>query len=113
MIISGGENIYPAEVENVLAALPGVREVAVIGVPHPRWGETPKALIVRSPDATPSARDAIDYCRANLARYKCPTSVDFVDALPRTPSGKVMKHALRERYNAGVESETQLGVTLA
>jgi acyl-CoA synthetase (AMP-forming)/AMP-acid ligase II len=113
MIISGGENIYPAEVENVLAALPGVREVAVIGVPHQRWGETPKALIVRSPDATPSTRDVIGYCRANLARYKCPTSVDWVDALPRTPSGKVMKHLLRERYSAGTASEPNGGVTLA
>jgi acyl-CoA synthetase (AMP-forming)/AMP-acid ligase II len=113
MIISGGENIYPAELENVLAALPGVREATVIGVPHPRWGETPKALVVKSPDATLSAGDVIDYCAANLARYKCPTSVDWLDALPRTPSGKVMKHILRERYSAGVESEEYGGVTLA
>jgi acyl-CoA synthetase (AMP-forming)/AMP-acid ligase II len=113
MIISGGENIYPAEVEKVLAALPGVREVTVIGVPHPRWGETPKALVVKSPDATLCARDVIEYCAANLARYKCPTSVDWVDALPRTPSGKVLKHVLRERYSSGVESEEYGGVTLA
>jgi acyl-CoA synthetase (AMP-forming)/AMP-acid ligase II len=98
MIISGGENIYPAELENVLTGLTGVREVAVIGVPHERWGETPKALVVRDPDTELCEHDVLEHCRANLARYKCPTSVEWVEVLPRTPSGKIMKHVLREQF---------------
>jgi acyl-CoA synthetase (AMP-forming)/AMP-acid ligase II len=113
MIISGGENIYPAELENVLAGMPGVAEVTVIGVPDQRWGETPKALIVRDPDATLSEQDVVDYCRAHLPGYKCPTSVDWVDGLPRTPSGKVMKHILRDRYHAGDTAEHRGGESLA
>jgi acyl-CoA synthetase (AMP-forming)/AMP-acid ligase II len=104
MIISGGENVYPAELENILASLSGVREVAVIGVPHERWGETPKALIVTEPGAELTERDVIGHCRARLAGYKCPTSVDWVETLPRTPSGKVMKHLLRERHTARTEA---------
>ena len=96
MIVSGGENIYPAEVEHALMALPGVREVAVIGVPDPHWGETPKAVIV--PDAELTEDQVIEFCQARMARYKCPTSVSWVDELPRTPSGKVMKHVLRSHY---------------
>jgi acyl-CoA synthetase (AMP-forming)/AMP-acid ligase II len=103
MIISGGENIYPAELENVLAGLPGVREVAVIGVPHERWGETPRALVVADPEAGLTEAGVIAYCRAHLAGYKCPTSVEWVDALPRTPSGKVMKHVLREQRSVRAE----------
>jgi acyl-CoA synthetase (AMP-forming)/AMP-acid ligase II len=95
MIVSGGENIYPAEVEHALMALPGVREVAVIGVPDPRWGETPKAVVV---GADLTEERVIGFCRERLARYKCPTSVSWADELPRTPSGKVMKHVLRARY---------------
>jgi long-chain acyl-CoA synthetase len=98
MIISGGENVYPAELENVLAGLSGVREVAVIGVPHERWGETPRALIVPDPAVALTETDVLAHCRAHLAGYKCPTSVEWVEALPRTPSGKVMKHVLRERH---------------
>jgi acyl-CoA synthetase (AMP-forming)/AMP-acid ligase II len=100
MIISGGENIYPAELENVLIGLSGVVEVAVIGVPCERWGETPMALIVADPQVALSERDVIGYCRARLAGYKCPTAVVWVKSLPRTPSGKVMKHVLRARYGA-------------
>jgi acyl-CoA synthetase (AMP-forming)/AMP-acid ligase II len=95
MIVSGGENIYPAEVEHTLMALTGVREVAVIGVPDERWGETPKAVIV---GADLTEERVIGFCRERLARYKCPTSVSWADELPRTPSGKVMKHVLRARY---------------
>jgi len=113
MIISGGENIYPAELENILAGMPGIREVTVIGVPDDRWGETPLALIVRDPDATLSKQDVIEYCRAKLAHYKCPTSVQWADALPRTPSGKVMKHILRDRYAAGGFVENRGGESLA
>ncbi|MET0188362.1 MAG: AMP-binding protein, partial [Pseudonocardia sediminis] len=98
MVISGGENVYPAEVENALASHPGVAEVAVIGVPSPRWGETVKALVVRNPGEDPSPEELIAHARERLARYKCPTSVDFVDELPRNASGKVLKKVLREPY---------------
>ncbi|MBW0102575.1 long-chain-fatty-acid--CoA ligase [Pseudonocardia sp. KRD-291] len=98
MIISGGENVYPAEVENALAAHPGVADVAVIGVPSPRWGETVKALVVRNPGTDPTPEELIAHARQRLARYKCPTSVDFVGELPRNASGKVLKKVLREPY---------------
>jgi long-chain acyl-CoA synthetase len=103
MIVSGGENVYPAEVENALADHPDVADVAVIGVPHERWGETVKAIVVRRPGADPSPEDIIGYARGRLAHYKCPTSVDFADALPRNPSGKLLKRQLREPYWKGYE----------
>lgn len=98
MVITGGENVYPAEIENVMANHPAVVEVAVIGVPSERWGETIKALVVRSPTVTASESDLIDFARARIAHYKCPTTIDFVDSLPRNASGKVLKHLLRARY---------------
>lgn len=98
MVISGGENVYPAEVENALAAHPAVAEVAVIGVPHARWGETVKAIVVRRPEAEADAEELREFTGTRLARYKCPTSVDFVTELPRTASGKVMKQTLRAAY---------------
>jgi long-chain acyl-CoA synthetase len=98
MIISGGENVYPAEVENALAGHPAVADVAVIGVPDPRWGEAVKALVVARRGARPAPEALIAFARERLAGYKLPRSVDFVDELPRTPSGKVLKRALRERY---------------
>ena len=98
MIISGGENVYPAEVENALASHPGVAEVAVIGVPSPRWGETVKALVVRAPGGQATPEELIAHARERLARYKCPTSVDFVAELPRNASGKVLKKVLRAGY---------------
>ena len=101
MIVSGGENIYPAEIENVLMAHPAVADAAVIGVPSDRWGETPKAMIVRAAGADPTEQEIIDYCRERLAKFKCPTSVDWVDALPRNPSGKILKKDLRGPYWAG------------
>ena len=101
MIVSGGENIYPAEIENVLMAHPAVADAAVIGVPSDRWGETPKAMIVRAAGADPTEQEIIDYCRERLAKFKCPTSVDWVDALPRNPSGKILKKDLRAPYWAG------------
>ena len=98
MIISGGENVYPAEVENVLASHPDVGEVAVIGVPHEKWGETVKAIVVRRPGADPTPQELIAFSRERLAHYKCPTSVEFIDELPRNPSGKVLKKELREAF---------------
>jgi len=98
MIISGGENIYPAELENVLAACPEVQEAAVIGVPSQKWGETPLALIVPAPGASPTAETLKAYCRENLAGYKVPQRYELVDFLPRNPSGKLLKPELRERF---------------
>lgn len=103
MIVSGGENVYPAEVENVLMSHPAVADVAVIGVPHDKWGETPKAMVVRAVGTQVSADELIEYCRSHLARYKCPTSVEWLEALPRNPSGKVLKKDLRAPYWAGRE----------
>ena len=101
MIVSGGENVYPAEVENALMAHPAIADVAVIGVPHEKWGETAKAIVVRAEGTDPSPEEIITFARERLAKYKCPTSVDFIDALPRNPSGKVLKKDLREPYWAG------------
>jgi long-chain acyl-CoA synthetase len=98
MIISGGENIYPAEVENALADHPAVDDVAVIGVPHVKWGETPKAVVVLRSGQDATAAELIEFTRTQLARYKCPTSVEFVPELPRNPTGKVLKKVLREQY---------------
>jgi long-chain acyl-CoA synthetase len=103
MIVSGGENIYPAEVENVLMAHPALADAAVIGVPHDRWGETPKAIVVLAAGAETTGTAVIDFCRERLARYKCPTSVEFVASIPRNPSGKVLKKDLRAPYWAGRE----------
>src|SRR3954452_17221718 len=98
MVVSGGENVYPIEVEEALAHHPDVADVAVIGVPDDRWGETVKALVIRAPGAAVTAEELIAFVRGRLAGYKLPRSVEFVDELPRTPSGKVLKRELRERY---------------
>ena len=98
MIVTGGENVYPVEVEEALAQHADVAEVAVIGVPHPHWGESVKALIVPRPGARTAPDELIAFARARLAGYKLPRSVDFVAELPRTPSGKVLKRELRQRY---------------
>jgi long-chain acyl-CoA synthetase len=103
MILSGGENIYPAEVENVLMAHPSVADVAVIGVPDDKWGETVKAIVVKAPGASLEPSELIEFARERLAHYKCPTSVDFMDVLPRNPSGKLLKRELREPFWKGVE----------
>jgi long-chain acyl-CoA synthetase len=105
MVISGGENIYPAEVENVLLAHPGVADAAVIGVPDETWGESVKAIVVSSSEPQVSEGEVIAFCRERLAHYKCPKSVDFIDVLPRNPSGKVLKRELREPYWEGVERQ--------
>ncbi len=101
MIVSGGENVYPAEVENVLMSHPAIADVAVIGVPHERWGETAKAVVVLKPGVKASEQEIIEFAREHLARFKCPTSVDWVEALPRNPSGKILKKDLRAPYWEG------------
>jgi acyl-CoA synthetase (AMP-forming)/AMP-acid ligase II len=101
MVVSGGENIYPRVVEEVLFKHPAVAEVAVIGVPDEQWGETIKAVVVLRQGMTATAEEIIDFCRGKLGGFERPRSVDFVDALPRTPSGKVLKRVLREPYWAG------------
>ena len=92
----GGENIYPTEIENVLYNHPGVAAVAVIGVPHERWGETPRAFVVAREAAKLTEAELIDFTRERLARYKCPTSVAFVTALPQNASGKILKKEMRD-----------------
>jgi fatty-acyl-CoA synthase len=99
MIISGGENIYSAEVENVLAGYPGIADVAVIGARHERWGETPVAVVVPADPADPPALDELTgWLRDRLASYKKPTALVLVDELPRSAAGKVLKHELRGKY---------------
>ncbi|MGI9597170.1 MAG: long-chain-fatty-acid--CoA ligase [Acidimicrobiales bacterium] len=101
MIVSGAENIYPAEIENVLMAHPEIADAAVIGVPDEKWGETVKAIITPAADAAPSDEAIIAYTRENLAHYKCPTSIDRVEVIPRNPSGKILKTELRKPYWEG------------
>jgi acyl-CoA synthetase (AMP-forming)/AMP-acid ligase II len=103
LVISGGENVYPVEVENVLAAHPHLAEVAVIGVPHERWGETVKAIVVPRPGTEVDEDEVIGFVRQRLAGFKCPTSIDVVTTLPRTATGKVLKHMLREPYWRGYD----------
>jgi long-chain acyl-CoA synthetase len=110
LIISGGVNIYPAEVDAVLLAHPAVGDVAVIGVPNREWGEEVKAVIElkQGYSASPQLeRELIEYCRSRLAHFKCPRSVDFVDELPRYDSGKLSKYALRESYRRALRGEAQ------
>ncbi|SEH48907.1 long-chain acyl-CoA synthetase [Mycolicibacterium rutilum] len=102
MIVSGGENVYPTEVENALMTHPDVGDVAVIGVPDATWGEAVTAIVVPATGTSPAAAELIAYARERLAGYKLPKSVVFTDTLPRTPSGKVLKRALREPYWEGV-----------
>lgn len=101
MFISGGENVYPAEVENVLFSHPAVAEAAVIGVPDPKWGEVGRALVVIKPGQTLSERDVLAFCQGLLAKYKIPKSVMFIDTLPRNAAGKVLKTELRKGFGAG------------
>jgi long-chain acyl-CoA synthetase len=98
MIVSGGENVYPAELEGVLAGHPDVADVAVIGVPDDTWGEVVKAIVVPRPDSTLDGEALIEWSRSRLAGFKRPRSVDLVEQIPRNPSGKILKRELRERY---------------
>jgi long-chain acyl-CoA synthetase len=105
MIVSGGENVYPAEVENALAKHPGVADVAVIGVPDERWGEAVKAVVVRAPGHDVTDVEVIAFAREHLGGYKLPKSVDFTDALPRNPSGKLLKREIRAPYWEGADRQ--------
>jgi fatty-acyl-CoA synthase len=106
MIISGGENVYPVEVEQVLYRHPAVREVAVVGVPHAKWGETPIAVVALKDGAQVTGEDLIGYARERLAHFKCPTRVEYVPELPRNATGKVLKTTLRKEYG-GQETAVQ------
>jgi len=101
MIVSGGENIYSAEVESALSVHPAVAAVAVIGVPDDRWGEAVKALVIRRPDHDVDDGELIRFCRGRLAAYKVPKTIEFVQSFPLVASGKVSKKDLRERYWQG------------
>jgi long-chain acyl-CoA synthetase len=105
MIVSGGENIYPAEVESALFGHPAIADVAVIGVPDEQWGEAVKAIVVKKSEAAVSVAELIAYARERIAGYKVPRSVDFVAALPRNPSGKILKRELRKPYWQGRERQ--------
>ena len=97
MIISGGENIYPREIEEVLYSHPSILEAAVIGVPDEDWGESVKAFVVLKEGEKASEQEIIDFCKKNLASYKKPKFVEFLDVLPRSAAGKVLKKELREK----------------
>jgi fatty-acyl-CoA synthase/long-chain acyl-CoA synthetase len=98
MIIRGGENISPEEVEDVLHSHPKVEEAAVIGVTDPEWGQQPRAVVVLKKGQVATAEEVMEYCHSKLAGFKRPRSVVFVDSLPRNPMGKVLRKALREQY---------------
>jgi fatty-acyl-CoA synthase len=98
MYISGGENVYPAEIENVLYQLPQIAEAAIIGIPDERWGETGKAFLALKPGEELKEKDVISHCLKNLAKFKVPQSVEFIDVLPRNATGKVLKRTLREDF---------------
>jgi len=102
MIVSGGENIYPAEIEDVLQSHPKILEAAVIGVFDEEWGESVKAVVVLKRGEALTEEEVIEYCKQHLASYKKPKSVDFVDALPRSSTMKVLKTVLREKYGTAL-----------
>src|SRR6202522_2312260 len=104
IIVSGGENISSLELEKAILAHPAVLEAGVIPVPDEKWGEVPKALVVLKPKATASESELIEFCRARLSHYKCPRSVEFVDSLPKTGTGKILKKDLRKKYWSGKDT---------
>jgi acyl-CoA synthetase (AMP-forming)/AMP-acid ligase II len=104
IIVSGGENISSLEVEKILLSHPAVLEVAVVPVPNQKWGEVPKALVVLKPDMRASEIELIEHCRSRLAHYKCPHSVEFMESLPKTGTGKILKRDLRKKYWQGRET---------
>ena len=105
LIISGGENVYPREIEEVIVQHPVVREVAVIGVPDPVWGESIKAVVSLMPEREVTETELIDFCTDHIARYKRPKSVDFVKELPKNNYGKIVKRELRAKYWEGKASQ--------
>jgi acyl-CoA synthetase (AMP-forming)/AMP-acid ligase II len=106
MIISGGENVYPREVEEVLYLHPTVLETAVIGIPDPYWVERVHAVVTTKKGASTTAEELIAFCKKHIASYKAPKSVEFVDALPKNPAGKILKRELREKYWKGTQKKT-------
>jgi long-chain acyl-CoA synthetase len=98
MIITGGENVYPLEVENLLYRHPAVKEVAVIGVPDPYWIERVHALVILKKDAQVTEEELIDFCKDHIAGYKAPKTLEFVQDLPRNPQGKILKRELRSQF---------------
>ena len=105
MIISGGENIYSTQVESAIYQHPAVLEAAVIGVPDNEWGEAVKAVVVLKPGCSATEQEIIDTARENLASYQKPRSIDFVDELPKAPTGKILKRTLRDAYWQDQESK--------
>lgn len=98
MIITGGENVYPAEVENLISRVSGVSQVAVIGLPDQKWGEAVTAVIVAEKPGEDLSEVVVNFTRERLAHYKCPSSVVFIDEMPRNASGKILKNILRQRF---------------
>jgi len=101
MIISGGENIYPKEIEDVLYAHPCLADVAVVGVPDDEWGESVKAVVTLREGATVAEEELIEFCKGCLGKYKTPKSIDFVDDLPKTETGKILRRIVKEQYWKG------------
>ena len=97
MVISRGENIYPAEIEKVLQEHPNISEAAVIGQPSEKWGESPFAVVVKT-DPTLTEADVVNFCQGRLAGYKQPKGAAFVETIPRNPSGKILKRLLRDQF---------------
>ncbi|MCP3975824.1 MAG: AMP-binding protein [bacterium] len=113
MIISGGENVHPTETENTLQEHPAVREVAVVGVPDPKWGEAVKAVVALEPGYEVTVEELIAFCKERLAGYKCPRSIDFVDELPKSTVGKILRREVRNRYSANESDNSEIGATHA
>jgi acyl-CoA synthetase (AMP-forming)/AMP-acid ligase II len=103
MIVSGGENIFPREIEEVIYQHQAVQEVSVFGIPDPYWVEKVHAVVVLKKGEDVTEQGIIDFCKERLARFKAPKSVEFVDALPKNPAGKILKREMREKYWSGVE----------
>jgi long-chain acyl-CoA synthetase len=103
MIITGGENVFPREIEEILYRNPKVHEVAVIGIPDPYWVEKVHAVVSLKKGVKATAEELIDFCKKNMAGYKAPKSVEFIDTLPKNAAGKIMKRELREKYWANQE----------
>jgi acyl-CoA synthetase (AMP-forming)/AMP-acid ligase II len=98
MIITGGENVYPREVEEVLYRYPAIKETAVIGVPDPYWVERVHALVVLRENIQATEKDIISFCREHIAHYKAPKTIEFAESLPKNPQGKILKREIRLRY---------------
>ena len=103
MIVSGGENIYPAEVENALMSNEEILDAAVVGIPDDKWGESVKGFVVIAAESSLSEDEIISYSRTQIAAYKCPKSIEFIKELPRNPSGKILRRELRDPYWEGID----------